>query len=164
MAAYAYADEVTRVSVSKDVHCPFSATVELIEEFHERHKALRIGPFSRMEGRISCDVSEIRDVTDETRIHEALFIRWATAGLIPVPTLYGLITIRPDGLATEVRLEASYVPPFRSLGALFDRVLGRRLVRRTLERFLEEMYEFIESRYGLERMVHPRFKRVKITG
>jgi hypothetical protein len=155
---------VTRVSVSKDVHCPFSATVEIIEEFHERHKALRIGPFTKMEGRISCEASEIRDVTDRTRIHEALFMRWASAGLIPIPTLYGLITIRPDGLATEVRLEASYVPPLGALGRVFDRILGWRLVRRTLERFVDDMYEFIESRYGLERMIHPRFPRVKITG
>lgn len=117
-----------------------------------------------MEGRISCEASEIRDVTDGTRIHEALFMRWASAGLIPIPTLYGLITIRPDGLATEVRLEASYVPPLGALGRLFDRILGWRLVRRTLERFVDDMYEFIESRYGLERMIHPRFKGVKTTG
>lgn len=155
---------MTRVSVSKDVHCPFSATVELIEEFHERHKALRIGPFSRMEGRISCDASEIRDVTDETRVHEALFIRWATTGLIPIPTLYGLITIRPDGLATEVRLEVSYVPPLGRFGTFFDKFVGRRLVRRTLERFIEDIYAFIESRYGLEHMIHPRFSGVKTTG
>lgn len=116
-----------------------------------------------MEGRVSCDASEIRDVTDETRIHEALFIRWQTAGLIPIPTLYGLITVRPDGLSTEVRLEASYVPPCGALGALFDRVFGRKMVLRTLRQFLEDIYGFIESRYGLEHMVHPRVRSGTIT-
>lgn len=63
----------------------------------------------------------------------------------------GLITVRPNGLATELRMEGTYAPPLGAPGQLFDRIIGRRLAQRTVNRFLDELRDFVEQEWQKER-------------
>lgn len=142
---------MTRVTAKRDVDCPFSATIEMIEHLHAGGADHRVGPFSSFRTRVHCEIVEVRDHTDETRIHDALTLRWTTPSRIPLPVMSGLITVRPNGLATEVRMEGTYVPPFGAAGRLFDRIVGRHLAQRTVSRFLDELSNSIEREWQKER-------------
>ncbi len=145
---------MTRVYAKRDVHCPFSATIDMIKHLHDSGAGHRVGPFSSIRTHVHCDIAEIRDLTDGTRIHEALTFRWRAHSWIPLPVMSGLITVRPNGLATELRMEGTYVPPLGPPGQLFDRLIGHRIAQRTVNRFLDELRNFIEQERQKERRDH----------
>ena len=140
------------VQLTRDVYCPFTEAVPLIQRFY-RTVPVRIGPFAFMEFDVEADVVETRDYTDETRIHDALAIRWRRRGGVPAPSFSGLITARPNGPSTEIRIEGHYTPPLGVLGAIFDAVIGKHIARWTLERFLDQIAAFINHEFGKERMM-----------
>lgn len=142
------------IFVAQNVQCPFSAAVPLIERFHDRSQQLRVGPLSFVEVTVDSALAQTRDYTDRTRLHEALVLQWRSHGLFPVPRFRGLITVRPNGAATEVRIDGHYVPPFGKIGSAFDALIGRRIARRTLERLMASIEAFIETQYGAVRMPH----------
>ncbi len=135
----------------RDVDCPFSATIEMIERLQRNDIERHVGPFSHVRARVRLELSEVCDHTDQTRVHEALVIKWKAQTSIPVPVMRGLITVRPNGLATEVRMEGEYTPPLGAFGTLFDRIVGRHIARRTIERFLDKLRAFIEREWQRER-------------
>lgn len=141
---------MTRVYAKRDVHCPFSVTTEMIKHLHNTGMGHHVGPFPSLRAHVDCEITEIRDLTDGTRIHEALTFRWRAHSWIPLPVMSGLITVRPNGLATELRMEGTYAPPLGVLGQLFDRVIGYRLAQRTVNRFLDELRNFIEQEWQKE--------------
>lgn len=145
---------MTRVCARRDVCCPFSATIEAIEILHEDDAEHRVGPFANMRTRIKCEIAEVRDRTDNTRRHQALQLRWQALSRMPLPVMSGLITVRPNGPATELRMEGSYVPPLGAPGRLFDRIIGRHLAQRTLNRFLDELRDLVEQEWQKERRDH----------
>jgi len=142
---------MTTILGKRDVDCPFSATIEMIEHLQRNDIERRVGPFSHMRARVRLELSEVRDHTDQTRIHEALVVQWKAQTWIPVPVMRGLITVRPNGLATEVRMEGEYTPPLGAFGTLFDRIIGRHIAGRTVERFLDKLHAFIEREWQRER-------------
>ena len=142
---------MTRVYAKRAVHCPFSATIEMIKHLHDSGAGHRVGPFSSIRTHVHCEIAEIRDLTDGTRIHEALTFRWRAHSWIPLPVMSGLITVRPNGRATELRMEGTYDPPVGALGRLFDRIIGCRLAQRTVNRFLDELRDFVEQEWQKER-------------
>ncbi|MEO6991836.1 MAG: hypothetical protein ABI346_06235 [Candidatus Baltobacteraceae bacterium] len=81
-------------------------------------------------------------------------MRWKAVTRFPVPAMRGLVTVRPAGLATRVRMEGTYQPPLGPLGGIFDRLVGRHIAWLTIERFLDDVYAFTESAYGLARTDH----------
>ena len=102
-----------------------------------------------LRARVSCELAETRDYTDQSRIHEALVLRWKAHAPVPLPVIRGMITVRPDGPATEIRMRAKYRPP---LGfEIFDEMVGRWLVQRTIDRFLNEVKKFVDSEWAQER-------------
>lgn len=142
------------VHVARNVRCPFSAAVPLIEQFHRRSRRLRVGPSALLEAIVEPALAQTRDYTDQTRLHEALVLQWRSHGSFPVPRFRGLITVRPNGNATEVRIDGRYVPPLGKAEAAFDALIGRRIARRTLERLLTSIEAFVETQYGAKRMPH----------
>jgi len=145
---------MTRIYAKRDVHCPFSAAIEMIEHIHDDGAGHRVGPFSSIRTHVHCDIAEIRDLTDGTRIHEALKFRWRAHSWISLPVMSGLITVRPNGLATELRMEGTYTSPLGAVGQLFDRIIGRRLAQRTVNGFLDELRDFVEQQWQKERRGH----------
>ena len=76
-------------------------------------------------------------------------LRWADARRPRrFPVLDALLEINPavscDRPATQLVLSGSYVPPFGRFGAAADVLLGRYLVRRSVDRFVARLAECLE--------------------
>lgn len=142
---------MTHVFATQDVACPFSATIEMIERLHHTGGEHDVGPFSALHTPVVCDLSEVRDYTDETRVHDALTVHWRARAGLPIPEMNGLLTVRPNGPVTRLRMDGRYEPPFRFLGRIFDDLIGRHAARRTIRRFLHELRGFIEAEWQKER-------------
>jgi hypothetical protein len=136
---------MTKLSVVRDVSSPFSATIALIEQFHEQTDH-RVGPHARLQATVECATAQTRDYTDTSRIHEAIVLQWRTHGVFPIPRLRGLITVRPKAPGTELRIEGSYVPPLGFAGRFFDALIGRHIAKKTLERFADSIQAFIDRK------------------
>lgn len=152
---------MTSIAVTAQVRCPFSATLEYVDVYHQQRSNEQNVPYTHVVRHVRCEASEIRDVTDQTRVHEALLFRWQSRFPILPPVLHGLVTVRPHGRTTQVRLEATYVPRFGLLGRLADALVGRMLVRNMLQGFLDDVRRFVENAYDLERMLAPRMNGVE---
>ncbi len=122
----------------------------MIEKLNLGDAGHEVGPFSAMHTRVHCELSEIRDETDQTRVHEALTLHWKARSLLLFPVMRGMITVRPNGQATEVRMDGSYTPPLGVFGELFDRIIGRHIARRTVERFLDQLHDSVEREWQNE--------------
>ncbi|MHB8146447.1 MAG: hypothetical protein ACYDGM_04185 [Vulcanimicrobiaceae bacterium] len=147
---------MSTVHQTRDVYCPFTESVPLIERFC-RVGPVKIGPFAFIEFAVDATVAETRDYTDRTRHHEALVIQWKNHTLFPVPRFRGILTVRPNGLATEIRIEGHYTPPLGAFGQIFDAAVGRHIARRSLGRFLGRIAAFINGEYGKKRMLDPNW-------
>lgn len=139
------------VFAKRDVRCPFSAALEFAQNLHRTGAEHHVGPFSGLKARVQCEVAETTDYTDPARLHEALTLRWQSHGAIPLPKMRGLITVRPNGPVTELRMEGRYTPPLGAFGQVFDALIGRHIAQRTADRFLEELGDFIESEWENEK-------------
>lgn len=152
-AAYAIRSgtNMTEIFANQNIKCPFSATIEMIERLHHTGVEHVVGPFSGVRTPVVCDLAEVRDFTDDTRIHEALNIHWSARPGMPLLEMDGLLTVRPNGPMTELRMEGRYEPPLGIGGRLFDNLFGRYIARRTIRRFLRELRGFIEAEWEKER-------------
>ena len=139
------------VQAVRDVKSPFSLTIELTEAFHAANPEHRVGPFSWAQASFSCEASQVRDVSDTSRRHEALSFNWKGIGWFPLPAVHGFITVRPHGVFTQLTLGWQYIPPFGAIGWAFDAVIGRWIVRRSIERFLRDIAAFVEQQARLQR-------------
>ncbi|HEY8313830.1 MAG TPA: hypothetical protein VIG51_06620 [Candidatus Baltobacteraceae bacterium] len=146
---------MTQVYAKRDALCPFSATLEMIERLHTSGAKQLVGPLPSIRTHVQWELAEVPDRTDETRIHEALLLKWKAPTRMPLPVMSGLITVRPNGPATELRMEGTYVPPLGLFGEAFDRVIGRHLAQHTANRFLDELRDFVEQEWQKERSRDP---------
>lgn len=151
---------MTSIAVAAEVCCPFSATLEYVDVYHKQRSSDASVAYTHV-AHVRCDASEIRDVTDDTRVHDALLFRWNSRFPMLPPVLHGLITVRPHGRTTQIRLEATYVPRFGPLGVLIDAVAGRMVVRNMLQAFLADVRRFVENAYDLERMLQPHMYAIR---
>ncbi len=135
------------VHATRDVRCPFSLTIELVESFHAANPEHRVGPFGWARARISCGASQVRDVSDHGRGHEAFSFTWHGSGWLPLPAVHGLITVRPNSGLTRLTLDGQYLPPFGIAGRAFDAILGRWIARFAIERFVDDLASYVERRY-----------------
>lgn len=131
------------------MRCPFGLTIELVESFHTANPEHRVGPFGWARARIACEASQVRDVSDPARVHQAFSFTWHGRGRLPLPAVHGLITVRPNSLLTRLTLDGQYLPPLGIAGRTFDAALGR-WIRFAIERFVHDLASFIER--GYERM------------
>ncbi|MEO9170021.1 MAG: hypothetical protein ABI282_08380 [Candidatus Baltobacteraceae bacterium] len=141
------------VVVTRNVHCPFSSAIPLVEAFH-RDARHRVGPHPIFESDVECEVATTRDYTDSTRLHDALVLQWRAHRWFPLPRLRGFITVRPNGAMTEIRIRGTYLPPLGAVGRVFDAIFGTFIARLTLERFMNALAAYIDSHYGAKRMPH----------
>ncbi|HEY9179108.1 MAG TPA: hypothetical protein VIO32_00210 [Candidatus Baltobacteraceae bacterium] len=141
---------MTTIFASRITQCPFSATIEFIERLHRSDDTHTVGPFPALQTSVRCELAETRDYTDRSRIHEALVLRWRANAGMPLPVLRGMITVRPEGRATQIRIEAKYRPPLGPAGRVFDALAGRWLARRTIDRFLNEVSRFVAHQWAQE--------------
>jgi hypothetical protein len=69
-------------------------------------------------------------------------LSWTPIGTSSLlPDLEGTLAVRPDGPGCVLVLEGSYHPPLGPVGAFGDGVIGHRVARRTVDRFMADMRE-----------------------
>ncbi len=130
--------------VEGSVCCLFTESVSLIERF-QRSGNFKVGPFSFLEFEVESAMAQTRETTDQVRAHEALVIQWRYHGLLPAPRFRGMITVRPNGPATLIRIDGHYIPPLGVLGGVLDALVGRFVAHRTVKRLLARLTAFIDG-------------------
>jgi PAS domain S-box-containing protein len=136
---------MTSLRVVRDVRCPFSLTIELVEAYHAANPVHRVGPSGWARAHVRCEALRVHDVSDRSRRHEAFSFTWRGSGWLPLPVVHGFITVRPHGALTSLTLDGQYAPPFGFAGRVFDAVLGRRIAQRSIRRLVDEMAAFVEE-------------------
>lgn len=131
----------------RDVRCPFTLTIELVDSFHGANPEHRVGPFGWARARFSCEASQVRDLSDRSRRHEAFTFNWHGRGRLPLPVAHGVITVRPHSDLTRLTLDGQYLPPFGIAGRAFDFILGSWIAKLAIERFLDDVASFVERGY-----------------
>ncbi len=145
---------MTTLHATRDVRCPFGATIELVQSFHTTNPEHWVGPFKWARARIAYEGAQVRDVSDPARVHQAFSFTWPARAWVPLPGVHGLITVRPNSLRTQLTLDGQYLPPLGIAGRVFDAVLGRRIAGFAIERFMDDVTSFVERGYeGLRREI-----------
>ncbi len=139
------------LTVTQRANVPFSRSVDLAELFFKRPHQLTVGPAKLLRAAVVQESAQIRDVTDDTMVHEALMIIWQSRLRLPLPDFHGLLTVRVRAPGTEVSIQGSYVPPFGIAGQVFDSAIGRRIARATLQKLLGDICRYLEAEYETER-------------
>jgi hypothetical protein len=126
--------------------CPFSAAIELAENF--LREVARLGHIDELVVDSELSSLVVNDFTDTVRRHDALEFRWKPRyGLFP--SAQALLTVRPHAPeGTELQFSIAYVPPFGAVGKLFDALIGRYVARFTARRLLRRMAIEVEHRYS----------------
>lgn len=136
---------MTALHAVRDVRCPFSLAITLVEAFHTANPELRAGPFGWARARYSYDASQVFDVSDRSRRHEAFSFIWHRHDWLPLPEVHGFITVRPLGQLSRLTLVGRYRAPFGIPGRCVDAILSRWLTRRSIQRFADEIASFVEQ-------------------
>ncbi len=146
---------ISRVSVERLVQVPFSVAHDYAEDFFraaERDVEVRVplrfgfGLRRRIKRPVDLVFAMHPDETDDGRAHDAMLIEWK-AGSPLFPNFHGTLRLRIASVeATGLTLEGAYVPPFAPLGLIFDRLVGRRIARATMNELLERLALAMEQR------------------
>jgi hypothetical protein len=139
------------ITVTQRADVPFSLSVDLAERFFKRPHGLAVGPGRFLRASVVQESAQIRDVTDDTMVHEALMVIWQSRMRLPLPDFHGLLTVRVWAPGTEISIRGSYVPPFGIAGQLFDSAIGWRIARMTLQRLLRDVCAYLEAQHEKER-------------
>jgi hypothetical protein len=139
------------ITVTQRANVPFSLSVDLAERFFKRPHQLAVGPGTFLRAAVVQESAQIRDVTDDTMVHEALMVVWQSRLRLPLPDFHGLLTVRVRAPGTEISIRGSYVPPFGIAGQLFDAAIGRSVAHATLRKLLADICVYLEAQYEIER-------------
>ncbi|MGH7708381.1 MAG: hypothetical protein ACREM6_10725 [Vulcanimicrobiaceae bacterium] len=135
---------------------PFSSVVEYTERFVRDELApkdgmsieLRVPVGARAIGatrRFHVATSVVRDLTDLTRRHGAVWIHFSADGQAPaLPDFRALLTARPWHGKTRLKLLGDFESPGGAIGRAVDLLVGRLVVRRILHAFFDELVASLE--------------------
>jgi hypothetical protein len=140
------------ITVTRNATVPFSLSIDLVQQFFRWPHQLVVGPRRLLRAAVVQETVQIRDVTDDTMVHEALLVIWHSRSHLPLPDFHGLLTVRVNCPTTEVSIRCSYVPPLGILGWIFDSTVGRYIAAATMRRLLDDICAFIEQQYSKHEM------------
>ena len=129
------------VAEERTVRAPFSGAIEYAENFFNRHRRLGLYVVA-----VNVRTGIVEDTADYARRHEALEIEWRAPNRL-LPDLHALLTVRPEAPGSRLFFTADYVPPFGPAGAVFDRVIGRRIAHATFASLLNRLTHDIERQH-----------------
>lgn len=147
---------ISRVSVERLVQVPFSIAHDYAEDFFlaaQRGVEVRVplrDLFWAVRGHFRRPVRLVfarhPDLTDDGRGHDEMRIEW-TAGTRLFPDFHGILRLRIDTVeSTLMTLDGSYRAPFGPPGLLFDRLVGRRIARATMDELVTRLALAMEER------------------
>ena len=136
------------LSAHRYAACSFSVAQEYAEDylrdatFGSKDAFVTLGAFRRP---IRFRFGVRSDTTERGREHEEIVLHWV-AGTRWLPNFDGTLRMRPSMPGTDLLLEGAYVPPGGALGAVFDRLVGRRFAHATAKALLEQIAATLAER------------------
>jgi hypothetical protein len=113
--------------------------------------ALPVPPLSR---RVALTFGLHEDVREGGRPHDEVRFRW-TSGSRLLPDFRGTLRFRIEALQTRITVEGSYEAPLGAVGRVFDRVIGRRIARASLQEVADRIALHLTTRERAWRVAHP---------
>lgn len=145
-----------RVNEQMPIVCPFSAAMDFVERFFKARPSLVVEGAGIFRVRVTPSFELTADRSDVVRRHDALKILWKPAPHEKLlPSFHALITLRPRGRNTEMRIRGYYRPPLGRFGWFFDRVVGSLIARQTIRTLSRQIKDYVESGWAAERASYP---------
>jgi len=145
---------MTTTFASSEVRCPFPVVMERVAHYLEDQsgkialvlslRSIGFPSLLQLRGDATMRFVVTRDATDRARRHDAIAISLRPFGIGVFPVFTGLITARPLNDHAMLRIDGQYYPPFRWLGALFDAIIGRRMVSATAQFFIDDIRQYVQ--------------------
>ena len=144
---------LSEISAEKMCECPFSIAQQYIESYLKEAEAggtaavihLPLAtPIISFGRKVAMTFSLAPDETEPGRSHDEVLVRW-NSGVPLLPDFRGSIRYRIAGLRTLVRIDVVYKPPLGTLGAMFDRIIGKWLATRTINDLLRRIKTRLEK-------------------
>ncbi|MGZ3576921.1 MAG: hypothetical protein ACXVA3_16780 [Vulcanimicrobiaceae bacterium] len=138
------------------IACPFSAAMDFVERFFSTRKTLVVQGAAIFHVQVVPAFELVPDRSDFVRRHDALRVVWKP---LPheklLPSFHAVITVRPHGRQSALRIRGYYQPPLGRFGRLFDRVIGRLIARTTVRALAQQIKEYVASSWSAERASYP---------
>jgi len=134
--------------------CPFSIADEYAKEYLKRAESggqeayVRVPllrPLPALAHRMRVSFGIHADISEHGRAHEEIRLRWSS-GTRLLPDFRGTLNFRIEGLRTRILIEGSYAIPFGQFGRWFDRAIGQRIARATLQDFGDRIATYLSER------------------
>lgn len=93
-----------------------------------------------------------RDRTEAGRVHDEIAFNW-NARSHWLPDFHGILRFRIESLRTRVILSGEYQPPLGRVGAVFDRLIGRRLSVATSRDLVNLLLQVLHTRWAAEQLM-----------
>lgn len=111
-------------------------------------------PFPGPGRRVTLTFGLHEDVLEDGRRHDEVRFRWRS-GSRWLPDFHGTLRFRIESLRTRVMLEGSYAAPLAVVGGIFDRLIGRRIARASLQEVAVRIARHLTERERDWRIAHP---------
>jgi hypothetical protein len=157
---YAPTAALPMVSVEWVANCPFSLALENAKLIFSSVEGPGLGvriPFRSLgipidggfKHYVTVRFHPEPDATDWGRLHDEIDFAWDARSRW-LPNFNGVLRMRIEGLRTRVLLQGDYLPPLGRIGALLDRLVGRRLARLTAAELIDRLARALEARWATE--------------
>jgi hypothetical protein len=147
----------SKVVAERVVRCPFSVAHEYADGFFRQaaEEGAQVGVPLRalvptlgggLRQPVRLEVARRPDPEEPGRAHDAFEVDW-TAATRFFPDYHGRLAIRIESVElSRLTLTGEYRPPFGPLGAIFDRLIGRRIAGATMRDLLDRLGDAMEAR------------------
>jgi len=154
--------QLSAVNVELLVDCPFSLAVDrahVIFPVLETSPAIVRVPYrafglplrGTLEQPVAVQFQRQRDITEPGRLHDEIVFEWSALSRW-LPDFRGVLRFRIESPRTRIILHGEYVPPFGTLGSLFDRVIGHHLAQATANDLVDRLARALEAIWAQERL------------
>jgi hypothetical protein len=151
------------VAVWAIAECAFSIADAYATEYLRRAEAngpaavIRVPwplPLPAMRHRVALSFGLHLDVREGGRSHDEVRLGWSS-GSVLLPDFRGALRFRIDPRGTRVLLDGSYSVPLGALGRSFDRLVGVRIARASLQDLADRIAAYLTEREREWRREHP---------
>lgn len=152
----------TEISVSALAECSFSIAEEYATEYLRRLEAggpeatIRVpwpSLFAFLRHRVTLSFGIHADVLERGRRHDEVRFHWQSGSRL-IPNFRGTMRFRIESLRTRVHVDGGYTIPFGAVGYCFDRTIGKRLARASLQELADRVAAYLADCESKWRAAH----------
>lgn len=153
----------TAIAVDALADCSFSIAEDYATEYLRGAEAggpeaaIRLPwalPFPPLGRRVALTFGIHEDMLEGGRRNDEVRLRWRSGSRL-LPDFHGTLRFQIEASRTRVMLDGSYEAPLGALGAVFDRVAGRRIARASLQEVADRIARHLTERERAWRAAHP---------